>query len=275
MKPTPFDYQRVHDVEEAAYELSRHAPDARILAGGQSLIAMLSMRLTEPKLLIDISRAEDANYVRRENDMISIGCAATQARLERFPDLHKLVPLVAKALPHIGHFQTRNKGTVCGSLAHADPSSELPLCAALLDAEIHLRSRGRSRIVRGRDFFTGLLQTARRPEEAISEVRLPVAQDGEAYAFREMAIRHGDFAVIAVAVRARPDALTIGVGGASDQPEIREFPSLVGSALADALNELAWSLECRDDPHASASYRRHLIRELGRSAIEEASACLA
>jgi 2-furoyl-CoA dehydrogenase FAD binding subunit len=275
MKPAPFDYQRVNGVEEAASALWQYGEEARILAGGQSLIAMLNMRLAEPKLLIDISRAEDANYVRREGSVVAVGCAATQARLERFQDLSMLVPLVAKALPHTGHFQTRNKGTVCGSLAHADPSSELPLCVSVLDAEICLRSKKRRRIVRGRSFFTGLLETVRQPDEVISEVRLPVAEDGEAYSFREMAIRHGDFAIIAIAIRARPDALTIGVGGASDRPEVRDWPMLSGSGLADALNGLAWELECRDDAHASASYRRHLVRELGRTAIEEACACLA
>jgi 2-furoyl-CoA dehydrogenase FAD binding subunit len=274
MKPAPFDYQRADHLDEATAALAQFGSDARILAGGQSLIAMLNMRLAEPKLLIDISRTETANYVRRENDRIAIGCAATQASLERFADLSNLSPLVALALPHTGHFQTRNKGTVCGSVAHADPSSELPLCMSMLDAEICLRSKKRHRTLKGRDFFTGLLQTIRQPDEIISEVRLPIAENGEAYSFREMALRHGDFAIIAVAVRARPAALTIGVGGASDRPQVRDWPMLEGSGLADALNTLAWELECQDDAHASAAYRRHLVRELGRSAIEEACACL-
>ncbi len=274
MKPAAFDYQRADDLDEAAVALAEYGPDARILAGGQSLIAMLNMRLAEPKLLIDISQAASANYVRRDNGHIAIGCAATQASLERFPGLAELAPLVAKALPHTGHFQTRNKGTVCGSIAHADPSSELPLCAALLNADICLRRKKRTRTVMGRDFFTGLLQTMRKPDEVISEIRVPIAASGEAFAFREMALRHGDFAIIAVAVRASASAITIGIGGAADRPHVRDWPMLEGSALTDVLNALAWDLDCQDDAHASAVYRRHLIRELGRDAVEEARVCL-
>jgi 2-furoyl-CoA dehydrogenase FAD binding subunit len=275
MKPAPFDYQRAGHLDEATAALAEYGQDARILAGGQSLIAMLNMRLAEPKLLIDISRTRSANYVRRENGHIVIGCAATQASLERFPDLAKLAPLVAKALPHTGHFQTRNKGTICGSIAHADPSSELPLCAAVLGAEICLRRKKGSRIVKGHGFFTGLLQTVRQPDEIISEVRLPIVPSGEAYAFREMALRHGDFAIIAVAIRAKPGGLTIGIGGASDRPHVRDWPMLEGSGLTDALNALAWELDFQDDAHAGSAYRRHLVRELGRKAVEEARSCLA
>ncbi|MGB0087647.1 MAG: FAD binding domain-containing protein [Rhodomicrobiaceae bacterium] len=274
MKPAPFDYLRAESRAEAIAGLAERGEAARILAGGQSLIAMLNMRVVSPELLIDISRTRDLAGIRRHGDDIEIGAAVTQSQLERWPDLAASLPLIAKALPHLGHFQTRNKGTVCGSIAHADPSSELPLCLAVLDGEVVLERKRGARIVRGRDFFTGLLQTARRADEIISAVRFPVAQPGQAFGFREMAGRHGDFAIIAVAVRITPTIITIGVGGSAERPETRDWPMIGGSALDDALNALAWELPMQDDAQADARYRRILVRRLGKAAIEEARSCL-
>ncbi len=274
MKPAPFDYVRAESRAEAVAHLAQHGEAARILAGGQSLLAMMNMRIVSPELLIDISRAGDLGGIRRDGDRVEIGAAVTQSRLERWEDLPEALPLVAKALPHLGHFQTRNKGTVCGSIAHADPSSELPLCLTVLDGEVILERKRGTRTVRGRDMFTGLLQTARRADEIIAAIRLPVARAREAYAFREMAIRHGDFAIIAVAARVTPTIITIGIGGSAEKPEARDWPMMEGSALDDALNVLAWELPMQDDAQADARYRRHLVRTLGRAAIEEARSCL-
>ncbi len=274
MKPAPFDYIRAESGAEAIVWLAEHGEGARILAGGQSLIAMLNMRIVSPELLIDISRAGDLGGIRRTGDKIEIGAAVTQAQLDRWPPLAETLPLVARALPHLGHFQTRNKGTVCGSIAHADPSSELPLCLTVLDGEVVLERKRSTRVVRGRDFFTGLLQTARRADEMIAAIRLRAARSGEVFAFREMAIRHGDFAIIAVAVRVTGSAITIGIGGSAERPEARDWPMLEGSALDDALNALAWELPMQDDAQADARYRRRLVRTLGKAAIEEARSCL-
>ncbi|HEY7645979.1 MAG TPA: FAD binding domain-containing protein [Hyphomicrobiales bacterium] len=274
MKPAPFDYIRAESRAEAVAHLADYGDGARLLAGGQSLLAMLNMRLVLPELLIDISRTADLTHIRRAGNMIEIGAAVTQSQLERWPELERTLPLVAKAMPHLGHFQTRNKGTVCGSIAHADPASELPLCLTVLNGEVVLEGRRSSRVVGGRDFFTGLLQTARRADEMIAAVCLPAARVGEAYAFRELAVRHGDFAIIAVAVRLTATALTIGIGGSAERPEVRDWPMLDGSALDDALTMLAAELPLQDDVQADAHYRRILIRSLGRAAIEEARSCL-
>jgi 2-furoyl-CoA dehydrogenase FAD binding subunit len=274
MKPPPFDYIRAESRVEALAHLADYGDSARLLAGGQSLLAMLNMRLVSPELLIDISRTADLTHIRRAGAMIEIGAAVTQSQLERWPGLGQALPLVAKAMPHLGHFQTRNKGTVCGSIAHADPASELPLCLAVLNGEVVLEGRRSSRVVRGRDFFTGLLQTARRPDEMIAAVCLPIARTGEAYAFHEMAVRHGDFAIIAVAVRLTGSAITIGIGGSAERPEVRDWPLLEGSALDDALAMFAAELPLQDDAQADAHYRRLLIPALGRAAIQEAQSCL-
>jgi 2-furoyl-CoA dehydrogenase FAD binding subunit len=283
MKPAPFEYIRAESEEHIADCLARGGDDARILAGGQSLIAMLSMRLVQPRFVVDISRLAVLDEIRLtgpdetslDGQDLVVGAATTQSSLAHFPNLATIQPLLAMALPHVGHFQTRNKGTVCGSIAHADPSSELPLCMAVLDGRVHLmryamRGNYDGRVVQGRDFHTGLLQTQRDAKEFMARVSFPLARLGEGYAFNEMAIRHGDFAIVAVAVKATATNIRIGIGGAADKPHVRDWPLLDGSALGDALNALAWELEFQEDAHASAKYRRHLVRTLGRRTILEA-----
>jgi 2-furoyl-CoA dehydrogenase FAD binding subunit len=274
MKPAPFDYLRADSADEAVAALARHGEDARILAGGQSLIAMLNMRLVTAEIVVDISRAQDLAGIRTDADAIEVGAAVTQSALHRLPDLERELPLVAAALPHVGHYQTRNKGTVCGSIAHSDPASELPLCLVVLDGTVELASRRGRRRVAGRDFPLGLMRTAREPDELIAAVRFPRARRGEGFAFAEMSLRYGDFAVVAIAVKATRDALVVGIAGASDKPERRTLPPLGGDALDDALNDIAWEITTQSDIHATAAYRRHLIRRLGRSTIMEARACL-
>ena len=276
MKPAPFDFVSPDSLEEALAVLAETGEDARILAGGQTLTPMLNMRLVEPAVLIDISRLQTLDYVRRENGHIELGAAATQAALEAWPDLPACAPLLAQALPHVGHFQTRNRGTVCGSLAFADPSAELPLCLALLEGEVVLQSSARLRVVKAADFQLGMLSTARESDEMIIAARFPVAEAGTGYAFTEMALRHGDFALAAMAVMARKGSLRIAVGGVADRPVARDYPAdLGGDALDDALNDLAWDLAAADDHHATARYRRELVRRLGRKTVEEALACRA
>jgi 2-furoyl-CoA dehydrogenase FAD binding subunit len=275
MKPAAFDYMRTESAAEAIAVLAEHGDEARILAGGQSLIPMLNMRLVAPELVVDISRACDLRGIRRQGEFIEIGSAATQSELEALPQLEEELPLIAAALPYVGHYQTRNKGTVCGSIAHADPASELPLCLAVLNGEVELASARGKRSVQGRDFPQGLLRTAREADELILSVRFPRAKAGEGFAFTELNGRHGDFAMVAVAVKATKQETVLGIGGAADKPEVRVLPPLGGSALDDALNEFAWEITSQDDIHAPASYRRHLIRTLGRRCIQEARACLA
>jgi 2-furoyl-CoA dehydrogenase FAD binding subunit len=273
MKPCRFDYVRAADIGEALEALARHGEDARILAGGQSLVAMMNFRLVQPKVLIDISGIEALAYVRADGDFIEVGASATQARLMAWPELAKASPLLTQALPHVGHFQTRTRGTVCGSIAHADPSSELPLCLATLGGSVVLRSKAGRRELPASEFQVGLMLTARRPDEMVAAVRFPVRQPRAGYAFREMAERHGDLAVCAVAARCTERGIRLGVGGVADKPAVREWSDLADGSLDDALNEFAWDLGGSDDLHGTATYRRQLVRRLGRRAILEAREC--
>jgi 2-furoyl-CoA dehydrogenase FAD binding subunit len=198
MKPRRFDYARPDSVAEAVALLAEHGEDAKVLAGGQSLMAMLNLRLLEPAILVDIARLKELDTIKVVGDKVEVGAAVIQNRLKDWPELASKLPLLAKALPFVGHFQTRNKGTVCGSVAHADPSSEIPLTLATLGGEVVLRSRRGTRTLPAADFQRGMLTTAREEDELITAVRFPV-QAGKRVAFREVARRHGDFAIIAVA----------------------------------------------------------------------------
>ncbi|MDP6705282.1 MAG: FAD binding domain-containing protein [Alphaproteobacteria bacterium] len=271
MKPAPFDYLRAASLDEALAALSRGGEEARVLAGGQSLIAMLNLRLVEPAILIDISHLEALAYIREDGGMLEVGAATTQAELARWPELAAKVPLLAKLLPHVGHTQTRGRGTVCGSIAHADPSSELPLCLALLAGEVVLRSEGGMRRLPAGDFQTGMLTTARAADEIVSAVRFPLARADAGYAFTEMTRRHGDFAIVAIAAEVTGDGSRIAIGGVADRPAVRVLPD--GNDLDVALNAVAWDLGAADDIHATARYRRELVRRLGRRTIEEARTC--
>ena len=176
MKPAAFDYVRADSAAEAVALLAEYGEDARILAGGQSLMAILNMRLAAPRVLVDIHRVTDLAAIAVRDGRICVRAAATQAMLGRHAGLADSAPLVAQALPHLGHFQTRNRGTVCGSVAHADPSAELPLCLATLGGEVVLRSQRGARTLPAREFFAGMLQTARGADELVEEVRFPAAQ---------------------------------------------------------------------------------------------------
>jgi 2-furoyl-CoA dehydrogenase FAD binding subunit len=269
MKPAPFDYLRAETVGAALETLKQTGAEARVLAGGQSLVAMLNLRLVRPQLLVDISRLASLAYIRADGTHLEVGATTTQAALQRWPDLAAKAPLLHQALPCIGHYQTRNRGTVCGSLAHADPSSELPLCLSALGGEVVLRSARGRRVLPAAEFQSGMLTTARRPDEMIVAARFPLARDGARYAFREMSRGHGDFAIVALAAVVTSERIRLSVGGVADRPVVREWAPLSGSDLDDALNAFAWELGGHDDIHASARYRRDLVRRLGRRVVEE------
>ena len=270
MKPAKFDYLAPETVDEATATLAERGDDARVMAGGQSLMPIINMRLARPELVIDIARIGTLNDIRLKDDMIEIGAGATQAALMRWPDLAAMAPLLAAALPHIGHFQTRNRGTVCGSLCHADPSSELPLCLAVLGGEVVLENARRQRTVGAAEFQTGMLSTAKEADELVVAARYPVARPGAGHAFLEMTRRRGDFAIVGLAAVARGGKMRLGVGGIADRPAVRDWDGLDGDALDDALNAFAWELGGTDDIHATARYRREMVRTLGRRAIEQA-----
>jgi 2-furoyl-CoA dehydrogenase FAD binding subunit len=267
MKPAAFDYVRAEHLDEALAVLGQEGSDARIIAGGQSLMAMLNMRLAKPKTLIDIMRLSDLDRIERNGGTITIGAGVRQAALLEWPELRDSLQLVALALPWTGHVQTRSRGTVCGSIAHADPSAELPLVLRALGGEVHLRSAKRRRRVAAQDFFAGMMATTRADEELIEAVSLPAL--GKRCAFREVARRHGDFAIVACAAVETADGVRLAIGGVADVPATREFPRLEGSALDDALNVFAYELDARDDVHATARYRRDLVRMIGRDLVRE------
>jgi 2-furoyl-CoA dehydrogenase FAD binding subunit len=267
MKPAAFDYVRAETLDEALQVLRQEGSDARIIAGGQSLMAMLNMRLARPRTLIDIMRLPELARIDAKADTIMVGAGVRQAALLAWPELGRSLQLVALALPWTGHAQTRSRGTVCGSIAHADPSAELPLVLQALGGEVHLRSAKRRRRVAAREFFSGMMTTTRAEEELIEAVSFPAAQ--QRCAFREVARRHGDFAIVAVAAVQTAAGVRLAIGGVADMPVARDFPQLEGSALDDALNAFAYELDARDDVHATARYRRDLVRLIGRDLVRE------
>jgi 2-furoyl-CoA dehydrogenase FAD binding subunit len=270
MKPAPFDYVRAESIAEAHDVLSQNGGDARVLAGGQTLIPMLSMRLARPKVLIDIMAIGALASVDTGSGQLRIGAAVRQAQLMARPDLGETQPLLALALPWVGHAQTRSRGTLCGSVAHADPSAEIPLVLVALDGEVELSARRRRRTVPASEFFTGMMSTDRREDEMIEAIRIPTRAAATGYAFREFGRRHGDFAIVACAAVASPRGARLAVGGVADLPTARDFGDLAGAGLDGALQQFAFDLEARDDLHASGSYRRALVCSLGREVIEEA-----
>ncbi len=273
MKPARFDYLRSETLVEAHELLSEYGNDARILAGGQTLMPMLSMRLARPQVVVDIMRLPELKKIAPDANGIRVGAGVRQAELLDWPALKKSQPLLAAALPWVGHAQTRNRGTICGSAAHADPSAEIPLTLVALDGSIELSSRRKRRRVKAEDFFTGMMSTAREDNELIEAVHFPKVRNGCGYAFQEFGRRHGDFAIVACAAVVSTNSTRIAIGGVADRPTARDFGSLHGGALDDALDAFAFDLDARDDLHASARYRRELVRRMGRATIEEARRC--
>ena len=268
MKPAPFDYCRPDSVEEALMVLAEYGDEAQVIAGGQSLMAMMNLRVVTPTVLLDIAGIPELENCEVKDGRLEIGAAVTQADVLARQTLVREVPLLAMAMPWIGHYQTRNRGTVCGSLSHADPSAELPVCLAALDGEVLLRSAQGERTVPAADFQTGMLSTARRPEELVVAARYPVQGKGESATFGEVARRHGDFAIVALAAVSRGKTLTLTVGGVADRPVVQVCPN-DAAELDDALNDLAWALDAEDDLHATARHRRDIVRKLGRGLLTE------
>ncbi len=273
MKPAAFDYVRAESADEVLEILAKEGADARIIAGGQSFMAMLNMRLARPKVLVDIMRVGSFDRIEEASGQIVIGAGVRQAKLLGWDELAAKLPLVALALPWTGHVQTRSRGTICGSIAHADPSAELPLSLIALGGTVHLRSLKKRRGVPAAEYITGMMSPARADDEMIEAVSFPVTSE-RGHGFREIARRHGDFAIVACAAIVSDRGIRLAVGGVADKPEVRDWPRLADSALDDALNVFAYELDARDDVHATGRYRRELVRRVGRAVIEEAVQCL-
>ena len=274
MKPARFDYVRAETLGEAHEVLATERDEASVIAGGQSLMPMLSTRLARPKVVVDIMRIPGLGAIAKENNAIRVGAAVRQAELLAWPELASAQPLMAQALPWVGHAQTRSRGTVCGSVAHADPSAEIPLALVALGGEIVLSSSRRYRRVGAAEFFTGLMSTARADDELIEAVIVPWQRPLHGYAFREFGRRHGDFAIVACAAVVSKSTARLAIGGVADRPTVFDDLPPYGRPLDKALDAAARQLDARDDLHASAEYRRALVRRLGRAAIVEARRCL-
>jgi len=279
MKPAPFDYYRPGDLAEALDLLDRFE-GAKVLAGGQSLMPMLNMRFVQPDQVIDVNNL-DLDYIREEGGQIVIGAATRQRDIELSPVIKRRLPLMAEALQHVGHVQTRNRGTIGGSLCHLDPAAELPTVCMTLDADIVIKSIRGQRVLPMREFAAGYMTPALQPGELLTEVRLPASTPGHGYAFEEFARRHGDFAVasVAVALSVAGDVVksaAITVGGLAAVPTRIAVAEalLVGKPVAglpiEAAATEAGTLDALGDAHASPEYRQHLATVLASRALNRA-----
>jgi 2-furoyl-CoA dehydrogenase FAD binding subunit len=282
VKPVAFDYHRPQSVPEALALIADMREEAALLAGGMTLGPMLNMRLVRPRAVIDVSRMQALQSIAVSGDVVATGAGVVQRDAMRSDIIARELPLLSLALPWVGHFQTRNRGTLGGSVAHADPSAEIPLCLSICGGTVVLQSRRRERRIGAADFFLGALATARQPDEIITALEWPRTPPGTGCAFAEIAQRRGDFAIAAAAcqVRLQQDgrlaALALGVGGVENRPRaiaVDQFcgraPEQVGSDLAE---HVCANVAAMDDHAASAEYRLALTKVLVAQVFDEAVA---
>jgi aerobic carbon-monoxide dehydrogenase medium subunit len=283
MKPMPFEYHPVTTVSEATSLLAELGEEGRILAGGQSLVPLMNFRLAQPEHLVDINPITNLAYIRAEDGRVAIGALARQATVERSEDVRRHVPLLAEALGLVAHPPIRHRGTVVGSIAHADPAAEMPSAAVALGARITLASAQGERTVAAEDFFLGPFETAARTGELLTEIDYPVAPAATGFAFMEFARRHGDFAIAgaAAAITLEGDriaAATIVLCGVGSRPlrALNAEQSLIGVVPLEATIEAAASeavagLEPAADIHGGTEYRVRVARAQVRKAITRAA----
>ena len=269
MKPAPFAYKKVRSLKEAVTLLAKHKDNARLLAGGQSLIATLNMRLSAPSLLIDINGIKGLDGIARKGKFVEVGALARHAQVERSDVIAQYAPLIALAMPHIGHAAIRNRGSFGGSIAFADPAAELPACLLAMGGEVDIASTKGKRKVKADVFFKGLFETAVRPNEIVTAIRIPVADKNTRVGFAELARRHGDYAIVGLAASARTNGkgladVQLAYFGVGDTP-IRVKKS--EAALADGNIDAAvgaLDLDPHDDVQATAKVKKHLAGVLLR-----------
>lgn len=284
MKPPRFEYFAPRSREEALELLARHGDRARVLAGGQSLIPLLNLRLAQPEALVDINRIPELAFVRDGNGSLVLGALTRLHVLEDAEAVRTRQPLVAEACRFVGHLPIRHRGTLGGNLAHADPASELPAVMLALEAQLSLASQHGTRTVAAAEFFRGALTTALRPGELLTEVRLPALPAGAGTAFVEMSRRAGDFALVGVAAVVALDAAgrcarvrlaLCGVGPTPLRPAEAEHAlqgeAPHGAALEEAAARAAAATDPPSDIHGSAAFRRRLARHFVRQAVELAA----
>jgi carbon-monoxide dehydrogenase medium subunit len=273
MKASAFAYARATSVSNALELLVAHGDKAKVLSGGQSLMPAMNLRLISPELIVDIGELAELRGIAVTGGIVRIGALTRHVDLARSNEIAAHAPLLTEAIAHVAHPAIRNRGTLGGSLAHADPASELPACMVALNATIVVRGQGGERRVAAGDFFTGIYETALSPEELLVAVELPVARKNASHFFHEFARRHGDYAILGVAAQAMVEAgaftdLRLAFFAVGDRPVLAAAAKkLVGAAvtpavLSDASAALSQELDPYDDQQASASMRRHLAKVL-------------
>jgi len=283
VKPPPFEYLAPRSLDEALALLREHGDEAKVLAGGQSLIPILALRLAHPAVLIDIGGIDALGELGR-NGVLTIGASVTQRRAERSADVASASPLLAESLPQIAHPQIRNRGTVGGSVAHADPAAELPAVMLALDAVMTIRGAAASRSVAAADFFRSYLETAIGPDELLIDVRVPIAAAGVGSSFQEISRRHGDFALAGAATQVDLDSdgrvrsASIAFCGVASTPVRADAAtaSLVGrlldeSTIAEVARLAAADLDPPSDVHATGAYRKHIASVLASRTLTVAN----
>jgi len=279
LKPAAFAYAKARSLDHAVALLDRDG--ARVLAGGQSLIATLNMRLSSPSLLVDINAVPGLDGIARRNGTIEIGALVRHVRAERSAEVAAAAPLIARAMPHIGHAAIRNRGTLGGSIAFADPAAELPACLLALDGEVDIAGPAGPRTVKADDFFHGLFETALGPRDVLTAIRVPAATPATRIGFAELARRHGDYAMVGLAAAARADGKTLaavrlvffGIGATPVRARNAET-ALTGGDIDAAIAALARDLDPPDDVQATGAVKKHLagvlLRRVARQLAEPA-----
>jgi carbon-monoxide dehydrogenase medium subunit len=284
VKPPRFDYHAPTTVDEAVALLGRYGGEAKVLAGGQSLMPLLNFRLSRPAALVDLNRIPALAYIRETDGHVTFGAMTRQRTIEFSPVVKTKLPLLSEATRWVGHLPIRSRGTIGGSIAHADPSAEYPAVLTALDGEVLVRGPRGERTLRAADLFQTYLTTSLAPDEVLTEVRLPVMAAGAAYAFEEFSRRHGDFAIVGIAAmlvvdggRCR-DARLASAGAGPVPVRLRAAEDVlrqdgVGErAIAAAARRAAELVRPDSDLHASAEYRRNLTRVLTERALRRALA---
>jgi carbon-monoxide dehydrogenase medium subunit len=266
VKPPPFEYSRPSSLDEALELLGELGDEAKVLAGGQSLVPLLSMRLAAPQHLVDINRISELGYIRTSADGVRVGATARHADLEGDPDAARVQPLLRRALRLVAHPTIRNRGTVVGSLVHADPAAELPAVLALLNGTVRVASVRATREIPAREFFLGTFESALRPDELAVEAFFPALPSGARASIVEVARRHGDYAVCGVCALRSDARGRVALFSVAPTPLVLDVPD-----VADAREVARSSVDPTADIHASAEYRRHLAGVLTEQALREAS----
>ena len=279
MKPAPFAYAKAKSLDHAIELLARPDGEARLLAGGQSLIATLNMRLSAPKLLIDLNGVGGLAGINQKNGMVEIGALTRHVEAERSAEIAQHAPLIALAMPHIGHAAIRNRGTLGGSIAFADPAAELPACLLALGGEVAITGESGARTVKADDFFKGLFDTALGPRDVLTAIRVPAASKDTRTGFAEFSRRHGDYAMVGLAASARANGKGLsdvrlaffGVGATPVRAKRAEDALSNGASADEAAATLASSLAPSDDVQASGAIKRHLAGVLLRRVAQQLS----